>query len=415
MKTIRWWIGIVLWTMVGVLGIATVNHRLPEWDLTRGRYNTVSPESVAVLAQSTESITIRAYFQDNGDDAARIRRVLSQLKRHSSAMDFEIVDMDLYPQKAALDQVTDYGSIVVNVGDRRRIIYFSELMADGHLDAVGVVAERSIIDAIRFLTTQRSFEILVVTGHGERPIEGADRKSLFQWVRLLSDDGWRVRQVSLITSPKIPSNGVLVIAAPAYLYSQLEIETIHRFIKSGGRCIVLGDLGNHQILNPLTLPMGIKFQGSLVVDSKGSVPNTPAFLIPRIQSTPITITLLREKLPIILPVSVAINIDDAQAKVPLLISSIGQVLGAIASYGEGGVLVFGDVDWLSNEFIGTPGNRRLSLMMVRFLCGDASGDVDVHPEIASSVVLTTSGWWIMICCSLSVPILIFAWMGVRRR
>jgi hypothetical protein len=231
----------------------------------------------------------------------------------------------------------------------------------------------------------------------------------------LEYDGWTVLPLNSTRSGVIPSHSILVIAAPTYELGETERIQLLRFIHSGGRCIVFGDFGSDASLNPFLKPMGITLGRQVVSDPRSSYFKSPSILLPLLQPTPMTTPLVTQELVVMMPVAVGIDIRNAKSKVPLLTTSTGTIVGAIGSYGEGGVIVFGDVDWVSNDVISTPGNRMLSLNIVRFLAGESLiNGPGVREEIESSLILSVSQWRIFLAIVFAVPVCIVVEYWRRR-
>lgn len=404
----RQWALILGLLIVGIFLNTTLARRLPQFDLTHNRVNTLQSDNHRFLSKIDAPIIIHAYLQEGSDDEIRMRRLLSQMRRSAKHLSYKIVDMDGSPELAAQDRVNEYGTVVVTIGNRHRYLYYSDLFVPTHLGQPDFVGERALISSIRFLTDQRLFPILVMTGHGERSIDSAETRSLFRWSRMLEYDGWTVHPFNGQRLAGIPSQSIVVLAAPTYELAVNERLQLLRFIQAGGRCIVLGDFGSDASLNPLLNPMGIALGSQVISDPKSSYFKSPSIVIPILQPTPMTTPLITQQLGVVMPVSVSVNVNNASSKVPLLITSFGTVIGAIASYGDGGVVVFGDVDWVSNDMISTPGNRMLSLNVVRFLAGESLvSEQDLHEEIESSLILSVSQWRIFLSLIFAGPVCIF--------
>ncbi len=405
LKIARQWVAILGVVIVGILLNATLGRRMPQFDLTHNLINTLQSDNHRFLTQIDGPIVIHAYLQEGTDDEIRMRRLLEQMRRSAKHLSYKVVDMDASPEIAAQDRVNEYGTVLIKIGSRYRYLYYSDLFVPTNLGHTGFVGERALISSIRFLTEQRSIPILVMNGHGERSIESAATRSLFRWSRILEYDGWTVRPINGTRSGDIPSHSIVVIAAPTYELGETERTQLLRFIHSGGRCIVFGDFGSDAALNPFLKPMGITLGSQVISDPRSSYFKSPSILLPILQPTPMTTPLVTQELVVMTPVAVAVDIKNAKSKVPLLTTSGGNVVGAIASYGEGGVIVFGDVDWVSNDIISTPGNRMLSLNIVRFLAGESLiNGPDVHEEMESSLILSVSQWRIFLAMVFVLPV-----------
>lgn len=191
----------------------------------------------------------------------------------------------------------------------------------------------------------------------------------------------------------VPDDKILVIAAPRHPYKKSHQIAILNFIESGGRCIVLGEDYSSPILSSILGPMGVVIGQRYISDPAASFHKSPIVLFPIPKITPITQQLKDQELVVVMPTTVSLDISRAHSKVPLLSTSTDQCVAAILSFGEGGVIVVGDTDWVSNQAIQSAGNRQLSLNIVRFLSGDVGlHGIDTHGAIESPLILSGSEW-----------------------
>ena len=409
---------------VAILLNGIMGPRLPQWDLTRRHTNTLGPQTVTLLKEMTPPIVIRAYFQPGTDEDFKMRHLLRQMDRISRHFTYEMVDIDASPQQALADQVSAYGSMVIVVGDRKRMLYYQDLFipsSGGHDLFLG---ESAIATSLLVLTQRRTETVYYVTGHGEPPIDSFNGKSVSRWLRLLEYDGWTVRPLQLGRGEHIPSDSILVMAAPQFAFSMRESQIVDQFIRKGGRGLFFADYKMDRSMASLLAQWGVGVGASFIEDPESSYFKTPSILLPVIQSTPITDPIRSQELVVIMPVALPLNITRGDAKVPLAMttsrSKAGGMTGPFAvaaavGAGEGGFLVFGDVDWITNDMIGTPGNRVLALNAVRFLAGDlASHSDDRHSESSDMLILNVWQWRVLIGIVIGIPLLLLGlWMRVR--
>lgn len=131
-------------------------------------------------------------------------------------------------------------------------------------------SEAEITAAFKRLVIEKSPTVGFVTGHGERRSNGNDdrgynylaREKSFRYA--LINQGFDFEDVQL--DKPVPAHiRVLVIAEVRKPLAPAEMLNLQRYIDHGGNCIIAGEPGFQDFVNPLTKPMGVDFlTGTLV-------------------------------------------------------------------------------------------------------------------------------------------------------
>ena len=110
-----------------------------------------------------------------------------------------------------------------------------------------------------------------VTGQGERQSMGEDGRGYKRFSKLktyrfsLINNGFEFKDVSL-DGPVSDSIGILVIAEPRQGFSDNQIKNLNNYIGHGGNLLIAGDPGRQEILNRITVPLGVRFLPGQLVD-----------------------------------------------------------------------------------------------------------------------------------------------------
>lgn len=122
--------------------------------------------------------------------------------------------------------------------------------------------ERAVTQAILELTRRGSTPVRFVTGHGEydpddvHPIRGASILA-----NALRTNGFDVERTDLSDPSALKTDrGVLVLAGPRTILSQPEIETLSRFLSSGGRLLLMAENSLSGGLSPLLEKWGLRLE-----------------------------------------------------------------------------------------------------------------------------------------------------------
>lgn len=120
----------------------------------------------------------------------------------------------------------------------------------------------------------------VLTGHGERDINGLSDKGYFTFARsssfrhALMNQGFDIREISL-TDSDVPSDiSILLIADPLTPFTDEETVRIMTYINNGGNLMVAGKPYNRANLDPIMDALGLRFMdGILVQESSNYAPD----------------------------------------------------------------------------------------------------------------------------------------------
>ncbi len=413
--------------VVVVLAINVLAQRL-DWrsDWSNDRQLTVQSETLSALKIVGNPILIRAYFQPGTEEAFKVEQVLRQLQAGVPGLTATVIDMDRFPRTAVEDQVASVGTVVVQLGRTRRLLAYQDVFTasdDGH-DRMAL--EGALVAAVRSMTSHRSQGVYYVVGHGQAPIDSFSGRSLSRWLRIIELDGWSVRPIRMGQFGAIPTDSVVVLTAPRYPMANPDVEALTRFIKAGGRLLLATDYNADPSMATLLRTLGVRAGDRLISDPELSMFRTPSILIPVLSQTPITAPILTQELSVVMPIAVPLSIQNAAAKVPLAqtgaksVDDAGQtgpfVVAAAIGLGDGGALVFGDTDWMTNDMIDVAGNRLMALQAIRFL----AGDLMPHPADGHGhrVPISDGQWIWVLCMSIGLPVGLGAGLGVwqwRRR
>ena len=214
----------VLVILVGVNYLVT--RRDKRWDLTAGKSYSLSDQTVKVLNSLKAPVKITVVDQPNGFQ--RFRDALASYEYASKNVQVEYLDPDKNPARVKDLGVVNYGTVVVEQGDRRE-----RIMSD---------REQEITNTLIKVTTGRQVKAYFVEGHGERNSAGSDRNGYASAVDVLKRDNYNVATIALAQTPEVPADAsVLIIAGPTSDFLPAEVEAIRKYLRKGGKALFLLD------------------------------------------------------------------------------------------------------------------------------------------------------------------------------
>jgi ABC-type uncharacterized transport system involved in gliding motility auxiliary subunit len=432
--------------IIGMLGWLSTQY-VYQADWTTGARNTISDGSRRLLDGMDQPVQITAYVREDELTRGQIKDLVGTYQRFKDDITLEFINPDLTPERVRELGIASGGEIVIRYQDRS--------------EKIQTLSEQHLTNALLRLTRQEERWIVFLKGHGERPSSGETNHGLGAFSKELERKGLNIQAISLVES-EIPSNtNLLVLASPRSTLLPGEMKKLQYYIENGGNLLWLSEPGTPPGLEPLAEQLGVNFLPGMVVDATTQMfgIENPTFVVitgyPRhdISSEMTKVTVF--------PEAAGLETTDSAAwtAIPLLTTlehswtEIGEIEGEIrfdqdsderagpldigvvltrsladeteeadASIPNQRVIVIGDGDFLSNTYLGNPGNLDLGLNIVRWLShDDATIDIQVKSAPDTTLILgKVAQAVIAIGFLIGLPLLllligIIIWLRRRRR
>jgi ABC-type uncharacterized transport system involved in gliding motility auxiliary subunit len=262
----------VLYVVVG-LGVLLVLNLIAYYhpariDLTKNEIHSLSDQTQRVLQSFDDQVQALAFYGSGHPMRQRVQFVLNTYRVESDRFDFEFVDPETEPNRAARYKVVENGPRIVLLYQKRQERV--RLFAAGHSSP-----EEALTTALMKLVADKEpAQICFSTGHGENPLGTGDpRRSLSHWVRDLGGEGYRSESLALLELPEVPSAcSAVVVSGPSKDLGPEEIESLERYLDSGGRLMALAGIGDSVKLNDLLSKRGLRFGADSVISLGGRSP-----------------------------------------------------------------------------------------------------------------------------------------------
>jgi len=215
--------------VVGILGALNylVYRHTKRWDLTQNKRYSLSDQTRKVLGGLKEDVKI-TYFQRSADAAAGQDR-LREYQALSPRVKVEFVNPVASPAKAEAYDVRGPWPILVveRAGKREKISNDSE---------------QDITNAFIKVTREAKKTVCFVEGEGERDIDDGADGGLSAAKSALSKSQYETKKVALARETAIPADcTVVVVAGPEHDLLPNEVDAIRKFVKGGGKALILAD------------------------------------------------------------------------------------------------------------------------------------------------------------------------------
>lgn len=418
---------IAILVLINIL-VARTNVR---WDLTATGEFSLSPETIAILADLEQPVEIIGFFNQAQQQAAQeeLRSRLESYAARTDLVSYEFVDPDVNPTLAQSYNVAEYGTVVVE--------------SQGRQQQTVTTDEQSLTRAILRVTQETPPTVYFLTGHDERSPENlTDRTGYGTLGRILEEDGFVVETLNLVVSDTIPlESSVLVVADPQLELPEREQEIIAGYIDQGGSLLLLGNPFTPAPLAEVLEQVGLAWNDDLLADQQlyfqqplipivndySFSPITSGLTDPAIFPTVRTLTqtetltgttvteLLSSSPDIQIATSLAGNIqenlEDAPGPRPFGYSVEITASGDATANADGArMVVLGDADFAGNEWLlVTSANRDLARNAVGWLMTQAE-EFTLPPRtdpVDRSLVLTgAQGNLVFLGSTIGLPLLV---------
>ena len=388
----------ILVVIAGVVVANVLSDRYNKsFDTTSNKRYSLSDQTAKIVKGLKQDATITYFnqstrFRDGKD-------LLDQYANLSHRIRVNYVDPDKDPQLAREYGIRDFGTAVVQIGNKKETAK--------SMDEEGVTG--AFIRDLKGNTRTVCF----LTGSGEHQVDDSGREGLSHFKDLLARDEYETRSVNLVEKAEVPNDCTdLVIAGPTRNYEPPEVDAIKKYVENGGRAFFMLDpplaIGSSTIaenegltsllgswgvtpdkdlildLNPIGQLAGVGPQVALVThyesqpivnDMKGTAVGIPLARSLQVKDSGKTSV---QKLFDTSESSVAtgnlssasINLRDPKNKKgPLTLAAAGSYdTGKPNSQGR--FVVVGSSTWAANRFIGFNGNGDLAINAVNWLSSD---------------------------------------------
>ncbi len=372
-----------------------------EIDLTKNKIHSLSDQTSKVLKKINQEITITGIYYREEPDRDALAQIVKRYQKHTQKLSLNLINPSKNPTIVEKYQISEYGPRVIVQAGKKEI-------------KLKNVTEQDLTNALVKVTQTSSKTIYFLTGHGEHDItsDAADGYSLVK--KSLEDEGYEVKTFSLFENEEIPSTAVaFIISAPKGKLFEPEIKAVEAFIKKGGKLLFMTEPGAETGLEPIFENYNITLGQNMVVDPNpvsrflGMGPAMP--LVHQFESHQITQGIQQA---VVFPTVRSISINDTSktdAQYETVVKTgeaswaekqyqneevtqdaddiAGPVSIAVAvtsnNYGDNKtnlrLLIFGDSDFASNQYVQTVSNMDFFLNSVNWTASEEDR-ISIRPK-----------------------------------
>lgn len=364
-------------------------------DLTAERSLSLTEETLDIVRQIDQPVTITAFLRPDEPGRDQARSVLDRYEDANRRIQADVVDPDAAPgqlRRLGVDPV--FGGVALEQGSE--------------VEVVPAAIEQDLTLGLARLLRGELPRVCVTVGHGELDVDSTLPNGASQAVGRLTDNGYDVFAVDLLAGDALDGCGAVVVLAPATPLGADAVAAVEAHLDADGRLAVFAEPGFETGLEPLAQRAGIELLGGVVAEGDpGSVfsddPTAPlvrrySSASPIVRNLPPTFFVtvggieVSDDDPNDDPDGVAAGYDPVRladsSPESLLIADIsadettatpGPITIAAASERSANVdgrvrrsrlAVVADGDVVSNAFVGEAGNSALLVQMIDWLTVD---------------------------------------------
>ena len=250
---------IVVLAILVALNYLAARHN-KRWDLTAAKQYTLSEQTRKVLQSLQRPVNIKVFA--SSDEFARFRERLDEFTYASKQVSVEYIDAVKRPSLANQYKVEALGTVVLEY--------------DGRVERVTSDGEQELVNGLVKVVQGRQHKVYFVEGHGERDADGGDRPGYSTIKASLANDNYSVEKLVLPQQKEVPADAsVLIIAGPKTDYFAAEIDMLKKYLGRGGKILFMLDPPDRADAPPLTNltalvhDWGIEIGANVVVDVSG--------------------------------------------------------------------------------------------------------------------------------------------------
>ena len=234
--------------------LASRHHR--RFDLTHSGMFSLSSQTVKLLKRLESDVAVLAFFQENSGDRKAVEDLLNEYSFVSDKFKVQFVDPDKSPGITKGYGVTEYGTIVLESGDK------TERITQG-----GTTEEQHVTNALLKVVREGKKKVYFVEGHGEADIDDQERTGYSLAKSSLENQNYVVEKLFLMREEDVPQDcSLLVVAGPEKDLLESEEQAVERYLARAGKVLFMLDPAPSTGMVEFLEKWGVKVGEDVVVD-----------------------------------------------------------------------------------------------------------------------------------------------------
>src|SRR5690606_6944281 len=311
-------------SIVSVIALAVMSnylarHYAPRFHWGASNNYRLSALTLGALQSLTNEVRITVFFDRDHPVYPSVRALLREYTANSPRLHVEELDYSRNPVAAKefrrrfpmTVQEDDPALVLFESGGRTKVVpardlrdYDAQALIRGEGEALPTAfkGEPLFTSAINAVCEGRPRRVYVLRGHREHEFASkAQDAGYSRFAGMLEEDNIELRPLTLNGIDEVPSEcELLIIAGPRDRFSRAEIEVLDRYLRRGGRMLVLLQYRQQTGLETLLAEWGVEVDDNVVVDPENS-DDARMVIVSRFGNHPVTRPLGGARLFMFLP------------------------------------------------------------------------------------------------------------------
>ena len=223
------------------------------WDWTSSKLYTLSEKSESILQGLDRDVSVIVFMDEQTEVFEPTKELLARYGAASPRVKVSVVDPVRNPARAQ-QLVEQYdvqrAAVVFESGGDKRVVEAADLaeydyaamQMGGAPEMKGFKGEQLFTSAIVELVEESKPSILFTTGHGEPSLDSSEPRGFARLQRFLGTDNFAIEEWASLGKNEVPAGtDLVVVAGPTQPFAQPELELLGRYVRGGGRVLVMVD------------------------------------------------------------------------------------------------------------------------------------------------------------------------------
>lgn len=311
---------VIIVTGILVLIYLIASNRGTKIDLTKEKLLTLSSYTKEFLKKLDKDVEIVAFISPDDYRAEMVKKLLEEYKKFSGHIKLKFYDPVRNKSVAESYGIRENLTVIFSCEGNRKYVVGTDIfrMSTRRGEPIWVFqGETEFTSAIRDIVEAGPRKVYFIEGYGERSIEDKSKDGYSEIKELLEKANYNVQRLNISLTRGIPKDAsAIVIARPLKMYTPDDEDKIARYIKYGGRALILLDPiyklnADIPLLNVL-IDWGVVIpKNNLVIDLMRSVQTfSPTFIIPNpAPGHPVTKSIREKGMYVMLPEAIAFKLE----------------------------------------------------------------------------------------------------------
>ncbi|NLI20837.1 MAG: GldG family protein [Clostridiales bacterium] len=310
-------LALVVFVLVNACAQLAARRFQTSLDLTEEQLYVLSADTVAAVEALPEDTAVYV-FSAEADYPAMLREMLRRYALLSARLTVRYADptenpvlMTHYQQMGA---TLEAGDLLVEGAKRIKAIAYADLILYDGDEPSGIDLEQQLTAALLYVNSAYTPRAVFTSGHGERSTTALEK--------LFTDNNFTV-ETSAVGVQELGQPEVMVLAAPAYDWTQAEIDILRTYVDGGGKLMVFLEPTDEAmpVLRGYLAELGMTVQDQVLFEPKAFAAGSPHNIIPMYATHAITAYFADHPIYVVLPSSGSIALAAAGRAEALLMTT----------------------------------------------------------------------------------------------